>query len=453
MRIVTPPLDIQSDEGFARDILDRKPFATGLLNLVVRSSDELVISLDGKWGEGKTTFVRMWQGLLTENNIPNIYIDAFATDYVEDAFISIASSITKYASENIPKDKEEVLEEFKGKAKKVGVQLLSWSAKVGIKAATLGAIKDSDIEELKDINKDLAKGTSDLIGSFVEEQLTSHAKDIEIIESFKTILSELPSKISEDESKPLVIIIDELDRCKPTYAVEIIEKVKHLFSVEKVVFVLVMHRVQLEEAVKNIYGQNIDAHTYLQKFINIETSIPKRIGNRHTNDLRKYSQKLMQTHEIETWGDKEHLKEGIDELACFYNLSLRQLERVYTLVAVYYASSAENELRLTPLITFLSVIKVIKPALFKRLLIADVTYQEVLDITGLVDESLVKDNPKTINFIMSWVKYSLISTDELAALDENDLLKGFSQSLWRYNLERDRLMPIFSQKIGMFTVV
>jgi ABC-type transport system involved in cytochrome c biogenesis ATPase subunit len=83
MRIVTPPLNIQNDEGFTRDILDRKAFADGMLNLVSRSSDELVISLDGKWGEGKTTFVRMWQGLLSENNIPNIYIDAFANDYVD----------------------------------------------------------------------------------------------------------------------------------------------------------------------------------------------------------------------------------------------------------------------------------------------------------------------------------------------------------------------------------
>ena len=280
MRIVTPPLNIQNDEGFTRDILDRKGFADGLLNLVSRSSDELVISLDGKWGEGKTTFVRMWQGLLSENNIPNIYIDAFANDYVDDAFISIASSITTYASENISKDKEETLKEFKGKAKKVGVQLLSWSAKIGVKAATLGAIKDSDIDELKDISKDLAKGTSDVIGNFVEERLTSHAKNIEVIESFKSILSKIPSEISNGENKPLVIIIDELDRCKPTYAVEVIEKVKHLFSVQKVVFVLVMHRNQLEEAVKSVYGQNIDAHTYLQKFINIETSLPKRNGDR-----------------------------------------------------------------------------------------------------------------------------------------------------------------------------
>ncbi|HCE4734527.1 TPA: hypothetical protein NGU80_003657, partial [Vibrio parahaemolyticus] len=67
-------------------MLRREAFGESLKNLVIRSDDELVVSLDGKWGEGKSTFVKMWQGLLTANNVPNIYNDSFANDYVEDAF-------------------------------------------------------------------------------------------------------------------------------------------------------------------------------------------------------------------------------------------------------------------------------------------------------------------------------------------------------------------------------
>ena len=111
-----------------------------MLNLVVRSKDELVISLDGKWGEGKTTFVRMWQGLLSENEIPNIYIDAFSNDYLDDAFISVVSAITNYGETHIVKGHQEKIAELKNKAKKVGGQLLSWSAKIGIKAATLARV-------------------------------------------------------------------------------------------------------------------------------------------------------------------------------------------------------------------------------------------------------------------------------------------------------------------------
>ena len=453
MKIVTPPLVIDNTEGFKQDILERKGFGESLLNLIENSEDELVISIDGRWGEGKTTFVKMWQGLLTERDIPNIYIDSFANDYIDDAFISIAGSITSYAEEKIEKSKDEKIKEFKSTAKNVGVQLLSWTAKVGIKAATLGAIKDSDIEELKDIKNDVAKGVSAVAGDFVSERLSSHAKDIELLESFKESLSELSVSLSSEPNKPLVIIIDELDRCKPTYAVEIIEKIKHLFSVKNVVFVLVMHKEQLEEAVKSVYGANIDARTYLQKFINIETILPKRIGDRYTNDIKTYSQKLYDAHELETWGDRQNLTDSIGLLAEHFNLSLRQLERVYTIISVFYAASAKNHLRLAPLLSFLAVIKVIHPSLFIDLLHKRATYENVCKVTGLTDEGTVTQNNRKSLFLMSWVKFSLITDEEFEQLDENDRIRSFNQSLWNYSIERERLMPIFVQKLSMFTVV
>jgi predicted KAP-like P-loop ATPase len=300
MRLVTPQLIVQENDAFVNDALDRKNYGEALLNLVVRSDDELVISLDGKWGEGKTTFVKMWQGLLLEANIPNIYIDAFSNDYVDDAFISVASAITNYADKNISKDHHEKLAELKEKTKKVGSHLLSWSARIGIKAATLGVIKDADIEELKDIKSEVSKSVSDVIGDFIEERISLHSKDIELVQSFKELLSTIPSKLDKDNDGPLVIIIDELDRCKPTFAVELIEKIKHLFSVENIVFILVMNKSQLEESIRSVYGQNIDAHTYLQKFVNLEAKLPKRTGERHSNDLGKYANRLLKLHEIET---------------------------------------------------------------------------------------------------------------------------------------------------------
>lgn len=453
MKIVTPSLIISSTEGFSQDILDRKSFGESLLNLIERSEDELVISLDGQWGEGKTTFVNMWQGLLEEKEIPNIYIDAFSNDYVDDAFISIASSITSYANNNTTKDNKEKIEEFKNTAKRVGVQLLSWSAKVGVKAATLGVIKDNDIEELKDIKNDLAKDASSIVSDFVGERLSSHKKDIEVIESFRNLLSELPNNLNKDESKPLIIIIDELDRCKPTYAVEVLEKIKHLFSVKNVVFVLVMHRTQLEEAIKSVYGQNIDAHSYLQKFINIETALPKRISDRYENDINKYCQKLYELHEMETWNDGRDLIDSLAILATHFNLSLRQLERVYTIIAVFYASSNENQLRLVPLLSFLAIIKVIHPSIFSDLLYQKISYEKLCNITGLTDEADEENKERKILFIMSWVKFAVLSDEEYEQIGEEDRIRGFGQALWKYNVDRERLLPIFIQRLSMFNVI
>jgi hypothetical protein len=454
MRIITPPLVVEENDSFKNDALGRETYGKALLNLIERSDDELVISLDGKWGEGKTTFVKMWQGLLSEAKIPNLYIDAFSNDYVDDAFISVASAITSYAEANISQDNSETLSELKSKAKKVGGQLLSWSAKIGIKAATLGVIKDSDLEELKDIKDDLAKGLSGVIGDFIEERLSSHTRDVAQIQSFRELLSKLPSQLKinlENRSnKPLVIIIDELDRCKPTFAVEVLEKIKHLFSVKHIVFVLVMHKEQLGESVKCVYGKNIDAHTYLQKFISLETSIPKRIDEGFSYDLSRYCRKLMDLHELETWGENQLIIDRIMPLANHFNLSLRQLEKVYTNLALFYASTPKSDLRFEPIIVFLSVIKVINPKIFGNLLLRRISYGEVCNELGLNNLDEARENEKRLIHTMNWVRYCLLTDQEFNALPEQDRIKDCGSSLSLCSVGREQLIPIFAQQFSWF---
>ena len=71
MKLRIEPLKVGKDESFEQDVLDRKDFGQSLLNLITKSEDELVISIDGQWGDGKSTFVQMWQGMLTGAEIPN----------------------------------------------------------------------------------------------------------------------------------------------------------------------------------------------------------------------------------------------------------------------------------------------------------------------------------------------------------------------------------------------
>ena len=450
MRIVTPSLVVEDRDGFKNDVLERKSFADALLNLVSRSNDELVISIDGKWGEGKTTFVKMWRGLLFEAGIPSIYIDAFANDYTDDPFISVASAITSYVESN--SEEENNGSQFKEKAKKIGVQLLSWSAKVAIKAATLGVVKEADIEALKEIKNDVATGASGVIAEFIKERLDSHTKDVEMIQSFKATLSEIPSKIKNNKSNRLVIIVDELDRCKPSFSVELLEKIKHIFLVQNVVFVLVMHKEQLEEAIKCIYGNNIDAHTYLQKFISIETSIPKRTNSDYKSDLKAYGRRLFQLHELETWGDERNLVDCIDPLAEHFNLSLRQLEKTYTNLAIIYGTSEKNHLRLVPIIVFICILKVIKPNLFNRLLVGRLFYAELCKEIGLPEIIESNEESRKLNWLMNWIRFSMLSAEEYAKIGKDDPIKDYGKSLFQYNADRESLLPYFCQKLSMFLV-
>ena len=329
MKFVTPPLEINDSDGFKNDVLQREKFGEALANLIAKSSDDngLVISLNSKWREGKTTFIKMWQGLLTSKNIPSIYIDAFENDYTDDAFISIVNAITLYAEQNSKEKK--VDPDFIDKAKKVGVHLLSLAAKIATKTAikviTLNTINEETLSKLRD---DIADATSETAEKLVSEALNNYKVKADIFQSFKTSLSGLPASLEDNTSGKLVIIIDELDRCRPSFAVEVLEKIKHLFAVKNIVFVLAMHKQQLEEAIKHVYGSNIDAHTYLQKFINIETSLPEEVNGRISNKIDLYIKKLSELHNFEI-RNRDSISTLI-ALAQHFNLSLRQLEKIFT---------------------------------------------------------------------------------------------------------------------------
>ena len=453
MRIVTPALEIGQDQPFHKDSLMRKPFGDALLNLVLNCSDELVISLDGRWGEGKTTFVKMWQGMLTQAGVPNVYIDAFANDYADDAFIAVASSLTEYIENNTVHPEKDRGNEFREKAKNVGVKLLSWGTKVAIKAATLGAIRGSDLQELKDIQGTLAEDLSGVVGDLVDERLMSHARDVEVLQSFKLLLSDIPAQLSPEGDKPLVIIIDELDRCRPTYAVELIEKVKHLFAVKNVVFLLVMHKKQLEEAVKCVYGANIDSHTYLQKFINIEANLPKNTGLRGKSDISRYNNMLFEAHEFEERGDRNNLLGSLEALSVHFNLSLRQLERAYTNIAVFYLSSSAEEYRPILIVAGLAVIKVVDPSLYQDIWEKSVDYQEFFKRTRIPEYHPDCSSQTALHHVGSWFSYALMSTEEFESLPDDATAKSLDRTLWNHNLDRKMIVKGVIERISLFNVV
>ena len=85
--------------------------------------------------------------------------------------------------------------------------------------------------------------------------------------------------------KPLLVMIDELDRCRPTYAVELLETAKHLFAVDQVVFVLAVNRTELQHAVKALYGNEFKADGYLRRFIDLDVHLPEPNLENFLNEL------------------------------------------------------------------------------------------------------------------------------------------------------------------------
>jgi hypothetical protein len=434
MRIFPPALEIGDHEGFdpQKDIFQRAAFGKGLANLLGTSSDPLIVMLDAPWGTGKTTFIKMLAGHLRNESFPVIYFDAFENDHVDNGFLAIAGEVIRLSTD-LKKNKTSQHKLFVKKAARAGGILLRMGAKMGVKAATLGAIDAADFEGLKSVASDIAGVTSTKADEYVESLLKLQSQEHETLSGVKLALGELAKSlvVSQDDegnnqkTRPLIFIIDELDRCRPTFALELLEKIKHIFSIPHVHFVLSTHLTQLENTVKFSYGSDVDAQTYLQKFYNVILSFPEEGKHLSQRTIPKYFGYLSRVLSIKT-----------EDLALVRNvaearqLSLRTIERIVTCIALARAFTPENHLWLDPIISGLSTIKIIDPSLFRSLQRGEATLAQVT--TAFAVGNWPSDDP--LSWALEWWTFCLGENEsDYPNLDWN----GFRQHLFRFSI-RDR---------------
>ncbi len=311
-------------------------------------------------------------------------------------------------------------------------------------------MKDADFEELDSIKNDIVNGISSTVSEHIEDRLKSHKKDIKLFETYRKLLANLPELLHKND-KPIVIVIDELDRCKPLFAIQLIEKIKHFFSVKKITFVLVINKNQLEESIRMIYGQKFDAHNYLQKFITIETTLPKVKKEGYKNDLGIYCRELFELHDFEAWGTESDLIEMLEVLVNFYNLTLRQLEKVFINITIFYSSSTESQFKSTALIAYLSIIKVIYPSEFNKIIYQEIKLEQLLINTKFSSVSCEGDSKLSIDWVISWLKYSMLSDDEFSKLDDGDNAKTMGRNMGSFVMSRMDCITSCAKKMNMFS--
>lgn len=407
MRLFPPPFEVTLDEGFSpeRDLFGRAPIAEGLTRLMGSLDQPIVLGLDGDWGSGKTTFLRFWTGELRKAGFPVVFFDAFQNDYAEDAFIALAGEVFSLLEEN-RKSESKAAKKFASKAAGAGKILLRSGLKIGVKAATMGVLNASDLEELADAISDESAQAFD---ASIGEMITKQSAHRDAIAEFKIALSDLPSLLTKpsegEEQKPLIFIIDELDRCRPAFALALLERVKHFFSVQNVHFVLGMNSSQLANSVKAVYGHGIDARTYLQKFIHLTWTLSQReqyASDRARGKYVRYLNEAMgfQGKDAET---AHSALTFVGDIAEHRSLSFRTIERVMAVIALAVATTPESHLRVSPLVGGLGLMKVLDPALFAKAKGGRLTWQDANSFLMLDD--LQKDSEHSWGWASSWWQY------------------------------------------------
>ena len=306
-------VESSQEAPFKGDKLARQPLIEQLTQLTKSLGQTgCVLAIDGQWGVGKTTFVKMWNNYVKSENIKGraLYFNAWESDFVDDPLIALIGELKEIFPnhpqiENLVKSGGKVVARFAGELVKGSIKKFTGIDENGISAIS------ASVDELTDIFK---------------EKIDSYDKDKKNLSEFKRYLVEFAA--SNSENYPIVFFIDELDRCNPHYAVKVLERIKHLFDVPNIVFVLSVNLDQLQYAVQGFYGSAlIDGKNYLKRFIDLQISLPEP-------DINKYVNILYETHRFgrhfiaETHKDSSAMVTIAKDLFKAANTDLRSINKI-----------------------------------------------------------------------------------------------------------------------------
>lgn len=274
---------LQQDE-LPADAMNRASHARFLTSLLLSKSETgcYVLNLNASWGAGKSWFLRRWQAEIS-SVYPTVYVDAWKNDHLQDPLLNVVAEIRRSL---IARTDKAALDSrllkgtwrlFKAVAPEVTKALLK---------SRLGIDSDSLAKILSD------NSSADVGAKLVEAALQAHDEAGNSVEEFREgiagWLRAVINTASPPLSYPLFVFIDELDRCRPTYAVEMLETIKHIFSIEHVVFVIATDKAQLQHSIRAIYGSGFDSRLYLDRFFN--RSVTLNEVSRKSFILERYRQ-------------------------------------------------------------------------------------------------------------------------------------------------------------------
>ena len=335
------------------DEFNRKPIAENIIRLLTSDIDLSPMVIDGSWGTGKTEFCQKLIRLMEQQqlNYQPVYIDAFRSDHSGEPLLALLAEIIKACTpENVDGRPSEQRTNLTRKIAKVA----GFGIKTTFKAAMGHVLKqntDDLAEELQQIMNDdqearsVAETVTDTANTIanhtidvaVEALLKEQIEAEKNLETLKSCLKELAA------NKPIILFIDELDRCRPDYAVDMLEVIKHVFDIENVKVVLVTNTKQLRAAINHRYGLEVDAQKYLDKFLKYSFALPEKVVAQfeEKQDLVsvEYFKQLIRDGNLKGLIGQEITINLISDLIERNDLSLRETERLVRFLEIYHSLS------------------------------------------------------------------------------------------------------------------
>ena len=252
---------------WADDFMGRKPSCDFLTKYLSANEHVKVLNVNSPWGSGKTFFLERWKAELSKKHVCVLF-NAWETDYSAEPLLALVTCIEQQTKDNLDIT-----------ATEAGRRAVDVSAGILKKAMPLiakGLVRKYvgvDLDELigEGSGDDAADSASDLVTSLINDQ----AKTTRQVEDFKAAVVERFTSAAANNGleKPAFIFIDELDRCRPTYAIELLERIKHFFELDGCRFIIASDSKQLAHSIRAVYGQGFSSEQYLNRFFDAEFNL------------------------------------------------------------------------------------------------------------------------------------------------------------------------------------
>ncbi len=409
-----PHEPVSPDEPWNDDVLDRQELAQTLTNLIRTQSHPFTISIHGYWGTGKTFLLQRWQQDLESQGFQAIYFNAWEDDFCDDPLLAILGQLDEYLTK--PR-----LNRLTSVAIENAIPVLRQTALTVLKLTTGVTVDLSHLD------------SSSLLDKYLEQR---RAKD-----QLKDALERLSAAVTAETSHPLVFIIDELDRCRPTFAIELLEKVKHIFDIEHMVFVFGVNRTELARSLHSIYGE-IDSDAYLRRFFDIEFALPEVDGAtycRHMMDkflLQDFFSDLASEANNNVHAEEYRaLRDHFPKIWSRFGLSLRDIEHCVASLALVAKNVATGSYMYPIILGLLIPIKLTNRDLYYSFVQHKCLASEIIDYTDefFSSDQVTEVERESLDFVEAHLYFAEdVSTshprgtarilDQLKALAEGDEL-------------------------------
>lgn len=411
--------EVDEDNIFENDKLGRKKDVENFSLLLRNISAPIVLSVNAPWGTGKTAFLKMLHAHIESTGSSAIYFSAWETDFASDPLLAFLGEMN-----------EEVSKIINGNSRKQG----AWN-----RAKQAGSYIVNKVPTALEAVPLVGGVAREVAGDIID----MYAKNKSEIETFKANIKSLLTD-KEGENQKLYIFIDELDRCRPTYAIEFLERIKHILDIEGLVFVLAMDKEQLSHSVKAIYGDEFEAVKYLKRFIDIEYTLSEPEIDAFIDHLyaifgfQEFFQARQSYQNLKD--DEENLSAVLKFLARIKKYTLRDIEQLIARINLVIHATGENIYLFPELLAFLISTKDTHNDVYQEYLNPNSTPENI--IAHLY--SLVKDDERLDpNVYMVWFLEAFLIA---AKLDNKGHTLSNHQAI-RDNTDLDNKTRLYSKKV------